>query len=64
MELMRSIKVIKLLLLQLEDNCILCNMIIVLGMLYLMDFVEEASIEDFYLFIINVIIIVIVIIIG
>ena len=47
MELMRSTKVIKLLLLQLEDNCILCNMIIVLERLYLMDFVEEASIEDF-----------------
>lgn len=44
---MRSIKVIKLLLLQLEDNYILCNMIIVLGRLYLMDFGEEASIEDF-----------------
>lgn len=56
---MRLTKVIKLLLLQSEDNCILCNMIIVLERLYLMDFVEEASIEDFLLFIISVIIIII-----
>lgn len=44
MESMKSTKVIKLLLLQLGDNYILCNMIIVRERLYLMDFEEEAFI--------------------